>query len=47
VIGGGAGDCATTAYKRIVTAFGSGSTAVLSAFDHLIRTTMDADAAVA
>jgi NADH-dependent peroxiredoxin subunit F len=42
-----AGDCATTAYKQIVTAFGSGSTAALSAFDHLIRTTADADAAVA
>ena len=42
-----AGDCATTAYKQIVTALGSGSTAALSAFDHLIRTTVDADAAVA
>jgi alkyl hydroperoxide reductase subunit F len=42
-----AGDCATTAYKQIVTAFGSGSTAALSAFDHLIRTTADEGAAVA
>lgn len=47
-----AGDCTTTAYKQIVTAFGSGSTAALSAFDHLIRTSAGptqsaADAAVA
>ncbi|PKZ41810.1 alkyl hydroperoxide reductase subunit F [Kytococcus schroeteri] len=33
-----AGDVATTPYKQIVVAFGSGSTASLSAFDHLIRT---------
>jgi len=42
-----AGDCATTAYKQIVTAFGSGSTAALSAFDYLIRTTAGTDADVA
>ncbi|MFV0306633.1 MAG: FAD-dependent oxidoreductase, partial [Desertimonas sp.] len=34
-----AGDCTTVAYKQIVTALGAGSTAALSAFDHLIRTT--------
>jgi NADH-dependent peroxiredoxin subunit F len=39
-----AGDCTTTAYKQIVTALGSGSTAALSAFDHLIRTTAGAEA---
>jgi NADH-dependent peroxiredoxin subunit F len=33
----GAGDCTTTAYKQIVTAMGGGSTAALSAFNHLIR----------
>lgn len=33
-----AGDCTTSVYKQIVTAMGSGSTAALSAFDHLIRT---------
>jgi alkyl hydroperoxide reductase subunit F len=33
----GAGDCTTTVYKQIVTAMGSGSTAALSAFHHLIR----------
>jgi len=33
-----AGDCATTPYKQIVIAVGSGSTAALSAFDYLIRT---------
>jgi alkyl hydroperoxide reductase subunit F len=33
----GAGDCTTTAYKQIVTAMGSGSTAALSAFNYLIR----------
>ncbi len=35
----GAGDCTTTAYKQIVTAMGGGSTAALSAFHHLIRST--------
>ncbi len=33
-----AGDCTTIPYKQIVTAAGSGATAALSAFDHLIRT---------
>jgi alkyl hydroperoxide reductase subunit F len=33
-----AGDCTTVAYKQIVVAMGSGATAALSAFDHLIRT---------
>jgi alkyl hydroperoxide reductase subunit F len=32
-----AGDCTTEPYKQIVTAMGSGSTAALSAFEHLIR----------
>ena len=40
-----AGDCTTVAYKQIVIAMGAGSTAALSAFDHLIRTSApDADA---
>jgi alkyl hydroperoxide reductase subunit F len=34
-----AGDATTEPYKQIVTAMGSGSTAALSAFDHLIRST--------
>jgi alkyl hydroperoxide reductase subunit F len=33
-----AGDCTTLPYKQIVIAAGSGATAALSAFDHLIRT---------
>ena len=33
-----AGDCATTPYKQIVVAMGSGATAALSAFDYLVRT---------
>jgi len=33
-----AGDCTTVPYKQIVVALGAGSTAALSAFDHLIRT---------
>ncbi len=33
-----AGDCTTTPYKQIIIAMGSGATAALSAFDHLIRT---------
>lgn len=33
-----AGDCTTVPYKQIVIAMGAGSTAALSAFDHLIRT---------
>ncbi len=32
-----AGDCTTVPYKQIVVAAGAGSTAALSAFDHLIR----------
>ncbi len=32
-----AGDCTTAPYKQIVIALGSGATAALSAFDHLIR----------
>ncbi|WP_027943436.1 alkyl hydroperoxide reductase subunit F [Amycolatopsis taiwanensis] len=39
-----AGDCTTTLYKQIVTAMGSGSTAALSAFDHLIRVSTPAAA---
>jgi alkyl hydroperoxide reductase subunit F len=34
-----AGDCTTVPFKQIVTAMGTGSTAALSAFDHLIRST--------
>jgi alkyl hydroperoxide reductase subunit F len=34
-----AGDCTTVPYKQIVIAMGAGSTAALSAFDHLIRVT--------
>ncbi|WP_425330395.1 alkyl hydroperoxide reductase subunit F [Trujillonella humicola] len=37
-----AGDCTTEPYKQIVTAMGTGSTAALSAFDHLIRVTAPA-----
>ncbi len=33
-----AGDCTTVPFKQIVVALGAGSTAALSAFDHLIRT---------
>lgn len=33
-----AGDCTTVPYKQIVVSMGAGSTAMLSAFDHLIRT---------
>ena len=32
-----AGDCTTVPFKQIVVAMGAGSTAALSAFDHLIR----------
>jgi alkyl hydroperoxide reductase subunit F len=38
-----AGDCTTVPYKQIVVALGAGSTAALSAFDHLIRTTDPAE----
>ncbi len=37
-----AGDCTTTPYKQIVIAMGGGSTAALSAFDHLIRSSAPA-----
>ncbi|MCL2345937.1 MAG: alkyl hydroperoxide reductase subunit F [Desulfobulbus sp.] len=37
-----AGDCATTPYKQIIIAMGSGATAALSAFDHLIRSSAPA-----
>ena len=40
-----AGDATTVPYKQIVIAMGTGATAALSAFDHLIRTS--APAAVA
>jgi alkyl hydroperoxide reductase subunit F len=32
-----AGDCTTSPFKQIVTAMGAGSTAALSAFEHLVR----------
>ena len=35
-----AGDCTTVPYKQIIIALGAGSTAGLSAFDHLIRTSV-------
>jgi NADH-dependent peroxiredoxin subunit F len=35
-----AGDCTTVPYKQIIIAMGAGSTAALSAFDHLIRSTV-------
>ncbi len=38
-----AGDVTTTPYKQIVTAMGEGSSAALSAFDHLIRTSAPAE----
>jgi alkyl hydroperoxide reductase subunit F len=42
-----AGDCTTVPYKQIVVALGAGSTAALSAFDHLIRTSApEAEAAL-
>lgn len=39
-----AGDCTTVPFKQIVVAAGSGATAALSAFDHLIRTDVPAAA---
>ena len=39
-----AGDCTTVPFKQIVIAMGAGSTAALSAFDHLIRTSAPAAA---
>ncbi len=41
-----AGDCTTVPYKQIVIAMGQGATAGLSAFDHLMRTTAPAEAAL-
>ena len=40
-----AGDATTVPYKQIVIAMGAGSTAALSAFDHLIRTSAPAEGA--
>jgi alkyl hydroperoxide reductase subunit F len=37
-----AGDATTVPYKQIIIAMGAGSTAALSAFDHLIRTSAPA-----
>jgi alkyl hydroperoxide reductase subunit F len=42
-----AGDCTTVPYKQIVVAAGEGSKAALSAFDHLIRTPVPAQAEAA
>jgi len=42
-----AGDATTEAYKQIVVAMGGGSTAALSAFDHLIRVSAPAEAKAA
>ena len=42
-----AGDATTVPYKQIVIAMGEGSKAALGAFDHLIRSSAPADAAVA
>ena len=42
-----AGDATTEAYKQIVVAMGGGSTAALSTFDHLIRTSAPAETAKA
>lgn len=42
----GAGDCTTISYKQITTASGSGATAALTAFDHLIRSSVDDSALV-
>ncbi|MFC0677209.1 alkyl hydroperoxide reductase subunit F [Lysobacter korlensis] len=42
-----AGDATTVPYKQIVIAMGAGSTAALSAFDHLIRTSAPMEQAVA
>lgn len=39
-----AGDCTTVPYKQIIIAMGQGATAALSAFDHLIRTPVQAKA---
>ncbi|MBW3550931.1 MAG: alkyl hydroperoxide reductase subunit F [Proteobacteria bacterium] len=42
-----AGDATTVPYKQIVVAMGAGSTAALSAFDHLIRSSAPAEQAAA
>ena len=42
-----AGDATTVPYKQIIIAMGAGSTAALSAFDHLIRTSAPTGATVA
>ncbi|HYO86728.1 MAG TPA: alkyl hydroperoxide reductase subunit F [Dermatophilaceae bacterium] len=42
-----AGDCTTTPFKQIVVAMGAGSTAALTAFDHLIRTSAPAESSTA
>ncbi|GAB3206794.1 alkyl hydroperoxide reductase subunit F [Nocardia tengchongensis] len=39
-----AGDCTATPFKQIIVAAGSGATAALGAFDHLIRTSLVVDA---
>jgi alkyl hydroperoxide reductase subunit F len=41
-----AGDCTTVPFKQIIIAMGAGSTAALSAFDHLIRTSAPEEAGV-
>ena len=35
-----AGDCTTEPFKQIVVAMGAGSTAMLAAFDHLVRSSV-------
>jgi alkyl hydroperoxide reductase subunit F len=39
-----AGDATTVPYKQIVIAMGAGSTAALSAFDHIIRSPLPSNA---
>jgi alkyl hydroperoxide reductase subunit F len=39
-----AGDCTTVPFKQIVISMGAGSTAALSAFDHLVRTSAPPEA---
>ena len=36
------GDCTTTPYKQIVVALGEGSRAALGAFEHMMRTPLNA-----
>jgi alkyl hydroperoxide reductase subunit F len=38
-----AGDCTTVPYKQIIIAMGAGATASLSAFDHLIRSSVESN----